>query len=127
MVQRWAVAALLRAEKKFKRVKGYREIPKLIAALGKKILTERRWLLNNMDKRVLPTSTKGRGNIWMCEMNTQFVVDESGKKTAVILPVEEYDELLEDIHDLAVIAERKDEPTISFDELKKRLKADGLI
>jgi PHD/YefM family antitoxin component YafN of YafNO toxin-antitoxin module len=39
-------------------------------------------------------------------MNTQFVVDESGRKTAVILPVEEYDELLEDIHDLAVIAER---------------------
>jgi len=38
MVQRWAVAALLRAEKKFKRVKGYREIPKLIAALGQKNL-----------------------------------------------------------------------------------------
>lgn len=33
MVQRWAVASLLRAEKKFKRVKGYKEIPKLIAAL----------------------------------------------------------------------------------------------
>jgi len=36
MVQRWAVAALLRAEKKFKRVKGYREIPKLIVALQQK-------------------------------------------------------------------------------------------
>ncbi len=33
MVQRWAVASLLRAEKKFKRVKGYKEIPKLIAVL----------------------------------------------------------------------------------------------
>ena len=33
MVQRWAVASLLRAEKKFKRVKGYKDIPKLIAAL----------------------------------------------------------------------------------------------
>ena len=60
-------------------------------------------------------------------MNTKFVVDESGNKTAVILPVEEYEELLEDIHDLTVIAERKDEPTISFKDLKKRLKADGLI
>ncbi|MGQ9848096.1 MAG: hypothetical protein ACUVQP_11445 [Bacteroidales bacterium] len=38
MVQRWAVAALLRAEKRFKRVKGYREIPKPIAALEKKNL-----------------------------------------------------------------------------------------
>jgi putative transposase len=36
MVQRWAVASLLRAEKKFKRVKGYKEIPKLTAALQKK-------------------------------------------------------------------------------------------
>jgi transposase-like protein len=33
MIQRWAVASLLRAEKKFRRIKGYREIPKLIAAL----------------------------------------------------------------------------------------------
>jgi hypothetical protein len=32
------VAALLRAGKKFKRVKGYREIPKLIAALQQKNL-----------------------------------------------------------------------------------------
>jgi len=36
MVQRWAVASLVRAEKKFKRVKGYKEIPKLIAALQRK-------------------------------------------------------------------------------------------
>lgn len=52
-------------------------------------------------------------------MNTQFIVDDAGKKTAVILPVEDYEELLEDIHDLTVIAERKNEPSISFDELKK--------
>ena len=39
MVQRWAVAALLRAEKKSKRVKATeREIPKLVAALGQKSL-----------------------------------------------------------------------------------------
>ncbi len=60
-------------------------------------------------------------------MNTQFIVDESGKKTAVILRAEEYNELLKDIHDLAVIAERKDEPTINSDELKKKLKANGLV
>ena len=38
MAQRWAVAALLRAEKKFRRVKGYREIPKLVAVLQQKSL-----------------------------------------------------------------------------------------
>ena len=50
-----------------------------------------------------------------------------GKKTAIVLSLEEYEELLEDIHDLAVIAERRDDPIISFDELKKRLKSDGRI
>ncbi|MEW5768284.1 MAG: hypothetical protein AB1797_11820 [bacterium] len=60
-------------------------------------------------------------------MNTQFIVDEAGAKRAVILPLEDYEELLEDIYDLAVIAERKDEPTISLEELKKRLKTNGLI
>ena len=38
MVQRWAVAALLRAEKKFRRIKGYKEIPQLLAALKKRKL-----------------------------------------------------------------------------------------
>jgi len=60
-------------------------------------------------------------------LHEQFIIDKSGKKRAVILPIEDYEELLEDIRDLAVIAERKDEPTTSFDEIKKRLKADGLI
>jgi PHD/YefM family antitoxin component YafN of YafNO toxin-antitoxin module len=63
----------------------------------------------------------------MKRLSKQFLVDESGKKKAVVLSLEEYEELLEDLHDLAIIAERKDEPTVSFDEIKKRLKADGLI
>jgi hypothetical protein len=63
----------------------------------------------------------------MGKIQTQYLIDEQGQKTSVVIPVEEYEELLEDLHDLAVIAERKDEPTISFNELKKRLKADGLL
>jgi transposase-like protein len=38
MVQRWAVASLLRAEKKFRRIKGFKEIPKLLTALKKRKL-----------------------------------------------------------------------------------------
>ena len=57
----------------------------------------------------------------------RYIVDENGDRRAVVLGVEEYQELLEDIHDLAVIADRRDEPTTEFDELKKRLKQDGLI
>ena len=41
--------------------------------------------------------------------------------------MEDYEELLGDVHDLVVIAERKDEPSTSLDELKKSLKAGGLI
>lgn len=63
----------------------------------------------------------------MGKIQAQYLIDESDKKTAVVIPVEEYEELLEDIHDLAVIAERRDEPTIGFDELKKRLQANGLL
>jgi PHD/YefM family antitoxin component YafN of YafNO toxin-antitoxin module len=57
----------------------------------------------------------------------QYIVDENGKKTAVVIPMEEYRRLLEDLHDLTVVAERRHEPTISLDELKRRLQADGLI
>ncbi|MEK6645976.1 MAG: hypothetical protein AABY84_04815 [Candidatus Firestonebacteria bacterium] len=60
-------------------------------------------------------------------LHEQFIVDKLGKKTAVVLPLGDYEGILEDIHDLAIIAERKDEPTISFDELKKKLKTDGII
>lgn len=61
------------------------------------------------------------------ELQAQYITDEAGKKTAIILPIEEFEELLEDLEDLAMLAERRDEPTISFDEVKKRLKSDGLL
>ncbi len=57
----------------------------------------------------------------------QYVIDETGKKTAVLLSLKEYEKLLEDLHDLAVIAERKAEKPIALDELKRRLKRGGLI
>jgi hypothetical protein len=51
----------------------------------------------------------------------QYVVDENGKKVAVILPIGEYEHLKEDLHDLAMVAERRDEDIISLAELKKRV------
>lgn len=63
----------------------------------------------------------------MRKFQEQYIVDEKGQTTAVIIPVEEYEELLEDIHDLAIIAERRDEPTITFEELKKKLKKNTLV
>ena len=63
----------------------------------------------------------------MKSLQEQFVVDKKGKKAAVIIPVKEYNQLIEDLHDLAVVAERRSEKTISFSEMKKRLKKDGLL
>ena len=51
----------------------------------------------------------------------QFIVNEDGEKTAIILPIEEYQELLEDIEDLAIIAERRSEPTEPLSVVKERL------
>jgi hypothetical protein len=51
----------------------------------------------------------------------QYVVDENGNKVAVILPLIKYLHLKEDLHDLAMVAERRDEGTINLNKLKKRV------
>ena len=57
----------------------------------------------------------------------RYLTNEKGEKEAIILPIDEYEDLLEDIEDLAVVLERRGEPTIPFEEVKKRLKEDGLL
>ena len=57
----------------------------------------------------------------------QYVTDPEGRKTAVILPIEEYDELLEDLADLAVVAERREEPTVPHDRVVTELREDGSL
>jgi hypothetical protein len=57
----------------------------------------------------------------------QFLVDEDGRKTAVVLSVSKYRKLLEDLHDLAVFVERQHEDPIGFLEMKRRLKANALL
>jgi len=57
----------------------------------------------------------------MGAVKEQFIVDEQGERIAVILSLEEYEQLQEDLHDLAVVAERRTESTITREELKKQL------
>ncbi|MBI5290330.1 MAG: hypothetical protein HY872_00445 [Chloroflexi bacterium] len=57
----------------------------------------------------------------------QFIVDSKGKKTGVVLSLRQYRKLMEDLHDLAVIAERRKEKSVAFDELKRQLRKDGLL
>ena len=63
----------------------------------------------------------------MIKLHEQFIIDEHGNKTGVVLPVRDYESLLEDIHDLTIIAERKYEKTISLSALKAKLKKNGLL
>lgn len=57
----------------------------------------------------------------------RYVVDPTGRKTDVIVSVKWYQRLLEDLHDLAIVAERREEQPISLEEMKRRLKRDGLL
>ena len=61
------------------------------------------------------------------KLHPQFVTSEDGKKTAVLLPVDKFEELIEDIEDLAAVAERREEKTISHKEVIEELKRNGLI
>jgi len=46
---------------------------------------------------------------------------------SVVIPLAEFEELLEDLNDLAIAAERRDEPSIAHNELLAGLQRDGII
>ena len=56
-----------------------------------------------------------------------FLVDEKGRKKAVVLDIDFYNRLLEDFEDIRIIAERKKEPVFSLEKAEKQLKRNGLI
>lgn len=57
----------------------------------------------------------------------QYITDERGERTAVVLPINDYEKLLEDLDDLAVVAERRDEPVIPHEQFRAELKRDGIL
>ena len=57
----------------------------------------------------------------MAREKLRFLIDEKGRKRSVVLPIADYQELLEDLADLAVIAERKEEPGEPLEIVKQRL------
>lgn len=65
--------------------------------------------------------------IKLIDLHPEYITDEKGEKKSVILPISEFEELIKDIEDLAAIAERREEPTISHEDLITELKKDGLI
>ncbi len=57
----------------------------------------------------------------------QYLTDEHGDRTAVVLPVSDYEKLLEDLMDLGVVAERRNEPVITHEAFLADLKRDGIL
>lgn len=55
------------------------------------------------------------------QLQLQYVINEAGEKTAIILPIQEFQEIIEDLEDLAAVAERRKELTVSHDQLVDEL------
>ncbi len=54
--------------------------------------------------------------------NVQFITDIEGRKTAVIVPIDDYEELLEDIHLGRVARESRDEKRRPFGEVVEEMR-----
>ena len=57
----------------------------------------------------------------------QYLTDEHGDRTAVVLPIGDYEKLLEDLDDLAVVAKRRDEHIISHNAFVADLHRDATL
>jgi hypothetical protein len=58
----------------------------------------------------------------MANHQERLVVGGSGRTTGVLLPLRRYRKLMEDIHDLAIVAERRKEKPITLEQMKHRLR-----
>lgn len=56
----------------------------------------------------------------MPQIKEQFITDIKGNKISIILPIKKFENIKADLHDLAMVAERKNEKTISLDEMKSK-------
>ena len=61
------------------------------------------------------------------KLNPEYVIDVNGNKKAVILSIEEYEELIEDLRDLAVVAERREEPVVRHQDVMAELRQNGCL
>jgi len=59
--------------------------------------------------------------------NVQFITDAEGNRTAVILPMDEYEQLMEDLHLARIYEESRDDERIPWDQIKEELIAEGKL
>ena len=56
-----------------------------------------------------------------------FIVNEKGDKESVILSMNDYSQLLEELEDLAIVAERQSEKSFPHSQVIAELKSDGCL
>jgi len=61
------------------------------------------------------------------KLRPQFITDEKGQRTSVVLPIADFQELIHDLQDLAVIAERREESTTGHADFIKELRSSGIL
>jgi len=57
----------------------------------------------------------------------QFVTDDTGKRTAVLISLAEWGDIWEDIYDIMVSESRKGEATVVWEELKAEMAREGSV
>ena len=68
-------------------------------------------------------------------LKEQYIIDREGNKTAIILSIrqgrgsanEQSEQMLEDLHDLAIVAERRSEQPVSLAKMQEWLQEDGTL
>lgn len=63
----------------------------------------------------------------MAAVKERRTIRKKGGNGHVVLTRKRYDQLMEDLHDLAVVAERRDEPSIRFEDVLKSLRKRGRV
>ena len=58
----------------------------------------------------------------MAIKGVQYVSDDTGKKTGVLIDLRRHRRLWEDIYDTLVAETRKDEPRADWEQVKKRIR-----
>ena len=72
-------------------------------------------------------SMLSKRSIKVPSVRERYVTDRKGKRTGVVLSLKRYSRLMEDLHDLAVVAERRNEKPIIAEDMTKRLHKRGLL
>ena len=57
----------------------------------------------------------------------QFIVNEKGDRTSVLIDLKEHGDLWEDIYDTLVAQSRTEEPRESLESVKRRLREQGKL